>query len=338
MVSPGKRVAMPVLLSVVVHIAAAALAGWVIVARNRPSPPSALPPVRGQASPSAPSSSRENALNPAVSAQAVLQHQSKLIRSHVLAGWQPPPLPRPADHPEKSTHSLGAFLEASGAVSTGKLTSGIQTGPVGGRPLLAQTALPAPRFLGVPVTGDKILLLFDVSRTVAHATARAGMPMQKIRDETARLIQELGIHTRFGLLEFARNYALFRPELVASTHDNRQAALQWLERYFGTEGVLPRNIPHTVSGSPGFLVVLEHAFQLDPDVLFVLSDGSFQRGTGFHSQIPWEEVESTLERLQKARSLPTKIHFVGVAVKPETAPTLRRILAKHGGTLSELAP
>jgi hypothetical protein len=202
---------------------------------------------------------------------------------------------------------------------------------------LSKSALPAPQFLGTPITGEKILLLFDVSRTVANAVAHGGMHMEKIREETARLIEQLGIHTRFGLLQFARNYALFRPKLAVATDANRREALQWLARYFGTEGVLPRNIPNTVSGSPGFLVALEHAFRLDPDWIFVLSDGNFQRGTGVNTHIPWEELEALLQKLQKQRPIPAKIHFMGVAVKPETSQTLRRILAAHHGTYSDLS-
>jgi hypothetical protein len=75
---------------------------------------------------------------------------------------------------------------------------------------------------------------------------------------------------------------------------------------------------------------------LDPDALFILSDGNFQRGTGIRANIPWDEFESTLDRLQKQRISPAKLHFIGVATKPETALTLQRILGKHGGTFSEL--
>lgn len=186
-------------------------------------------------------------------------------------------------------------------------------------------------FLGVNVTAKRILFMYDISVTVANAAAREGMPMTRIRDETARLLDGLGVNTRFGMCEFARNYAFFRNELLPATDPNRAAAKDWLTRYFATDGAMPRGVPNTVTGSPGFLIALEAAFKLQPDVIFIISDGDLQRGSGTTTQITPEEIERELARLQKTLPQQAKVHFIGVGMKPDIERGIRRAITRQGG-------
>jgi hypothetical protein len=191
-------------------------------------------------------------------------------------------------------------------------------------------------FLGIQTNAKRVVLMFDISRTVTNAAARAGMPMERIREETGRLISELGVNTRFGIVEFARNFAFFHPDLVASTPSNQKAALDWLSKYFATEGSLPHGIPNATSGSPGFLVALEAVFRLQPDTIFIISDGSMQRGKGISATIPLSELEQTLARLQAAQASRAKLFFIGVGVPTETETPLKRLLHANGGTFTSL--
>jgi hypothetical protein len=332
----SKRLATPILLSVLLHAAAALLAGWVIITRYRSQPVFEASIVSTQNSAEAGPGTAPPSPSTTATHSAVLRQQAHAIRSSVSSGWKTPPLSSLTPTANRNAPDLQNFLQGSGISTSSQSLAGIVSSlslGAGGSP---QPPLPSPQFLGRPVTGEKILLLFDVSRTVANAAAHKGIPMERIREETAHLIDHLGIHTRFGLVQFARNYAFFRTELAAATQSNREAAKNWLNLYFSTDGTLARGIPRTVTGSPGFLVALEHAFQLDPDTLFILSDGSFQRGSGIRANIPWEEFEATLDRLQKQRALPAKLHFIGVATKPENTLALQRILLKYGGSFSEL--
>jgi hypothetical protein len=181
--------------------------------------------------------------------------------------------------------------------------------------------------------------MFDISKTVATAAAKAGLPMERIREETARLVAGLGMNTRFGIVEFARNYAFFRSELVPNTNANRAAANDWLLKHFGTEGTLPRGVPNLVSGSPGFLVALEAVFKLQPDSIFIISDGSMQRGTSANDTIPLTEIEQTLGRLQGAQAIRAKVFFIGVGVQPGNDKAVRTIFTTTGsGSYTELRP
>jgi hypothetical protein len=94
---------------------------------------------------------------------------------------------------------------------------------------------------------------------------------------------------------------------------------------------MPRNVPNHVTGSPGFLEVLSKVFALEPDVIFIIADGDFQRGSGTTIQITPDEIENELERLQKKRATPATVHFIGVGMKPENERGIRRAIARHGG-------
>lgn len=184
-------------------------------------------------------------------------------------------------------------------------------------------------FLGIDSNGTRILLLYDISTTVTNAVARAGMPMDRIREETKKLLTGLGINTRFGMGQFARNYAFFKPELLPATDGNRADAAAWLDEWFATEGSMKNNTPAIVRGSPGFIEVMKSGFKLQPDVIFVISDGGFYSGSGT-TAIPYEDIDKAIAELQNSLTEPAKINFIGVGMKPENQRGMRRIIARHG--------
>jgi hypothetical protein len=332
-----RRLAMTVLgVSLALHGGLALLAGVWIVAKHFSTPSEPPPTLTAKPLQKPPAKVREQLMQAAASEGVA--HKAAFtdrIQSTRVTSLALPDLPRlPAfSAPTLETGVLSpSFLsEATALAESAGAGVGRGTGGAGANGT-------GVNFLGVQTQAKRIVLMFDISKTVAGAAAKAGMPMERIRDETERLMHEMGVNTRFGLVEFARNYAFFRPELVPSTDANRKAALAWLHTFFATEGTLPRGLPNVVSGSPGFLVALEAAFKLQPDTLFILSDGSLQRGTGASSTIPIPEIEQTLLRLQTSQPYRAKVFFVGVGVAPETEKALRRVLASagSGGTFSEI--
>lgn len=188
-------------------------------------------------------------------------------------------------------------------------------------------------FLGIQTTAKRVLILYDISSSVVTAAQRAGYSMDKIRDETKTLLTALGINTRFGLGEFARNYAFFQSEMLPATDPNRAAANQWFDEWFaGSDGTMKPSTPNTVRGAPGFIEVMKAAFKMQPDVIFVISDASFERGSGdAGAQIPFPELGDALRELQKSVPEPVKINFIGVGMKPKNEAGMRRVIATQGG-------
>ena len=309
--------------SIGVHAAAAVFAGvWVVVRHfakeESPVTPVVLPAVK------IPPPEPERPLNPAAVAggapKAAFADKIQALRPGKINLPNLPRIPLPG-----ITASLDALPPST-------LLAGVDFGGAGapGGGLGAGTGT-GVSFLGVQTQSKRIVLMYDVSTTVSKAAARAGMPMERIRDETATLITNLGVNTRFTLVEFARNYAFFAQELLPATKNNREAAHRWLHTYFAVNGSFPQSTPGTVTGSPGFLVALEAVFRLQPDSIFIISDGSMQRGQRGYDTIPIGDFESRLTQFQQARPQPAGIFFIGVGVSPENEKALRRALLHAGG-------
>jgi len=185
-------------------------------------------------------------------------------------------------------------------------------------------------FLGVTSTGTRVVLLFDISKTVNNSTARAGLSMELIRDKVAELINSLGINTTFGIGQFARSYAFFEKELLPASDPNKAKAKQWLDEWFSTTGSLSSRTPGYTPGSAGFLVVLEEAFKMKPDLVYILSDGGFYRGSGY-DKIPYDEINRKLRELQETLPQPANINFIGVGMKKENLKDMKSIIRSRGG-------
>ena len=309
--------------SIGVHVAAGVLAGvWVVVRHfTRQEAPVAsvvLPTVK------IPPPEPERSPNPAAAAggapRAAFADQIQALRPGKI---KLPSLPKiPLLGSKASLEALPPSNLLAGADLGG---AGVPGGGLGGGTGTGVS------FLGVHTNSKRIVLMYDVSTTVARAAARAGVPMERIRDETATLIANLGVNTRFTLVEFARNYAFFSPELLPATKTNRAAAHRWLHTYFAVNGSFPQGTPGTVTGSPGFLVALEAVFRLQPDSVFIISDGSMQRGQRGNDTIPVVEIEARLTQFQQALPQPSGIFFIGVGVTPENEKALRKALLHAGG-------
>ena len=323
--------------SLAVHALGAIVAGaWIVARHFAAAAPKPEPVLKALAPPAPPITEREQRLQAAaLDGGAEKPTASNRLQSTRIAPLALPALPKLPDAP---ILPLSATNLSSSPFFAGDPTEGEGMGASAGRGGNGAGSAPGVNFLGVQTNARRIVLMYDVSKTVASAAAKAGMPMERIRSETERLVAELSVNTRFTLVEFARNYAFFSPGLLSSTTANRAAATQWLAKHFATTGTLPPGIPGLVTGSPGFLVALEAVFKLLPDAIFILSDANLQRGTGTASTIPLAEIERTLADLQATLPQRAKIYFIGVGASPETEQGLRRIMASIGGSYLPLKP
>jgi len=188
-------------------------------------------------------------------------------------------------------------------------------------------------FLGVQTNAKRVLILYDISSSVVKAAERANYSMDRIATETKELLSKIGVNTRFGLGQFARNYAFFNSELLPATDQNRAAANEWFDKWFaGDKGTMKPSTPNTVMGAPGFIKLMEAAFKMQPDVIFVISDASFERGSAESgAQIPFDELRDALRTLQKGMPEPVKINFIGVGMKPKNESGMRQALGGNNG-------
>ncbi|MCZ6671708.1 MAG: hypothetical protein O7C75_02090 [Verrucomicrobia bacterium] len=191
-------------------------------------------------------------------------------------------------------------------------------------------------FFGIEDQATRIVIAFDISQSVVTKAKKSGVSIRQLQQEAVKLIQSLNANTLFGIIQFSRSYDLFEDYLVAGTKANKQAGVTWLENEFRTDGRSARNwIRSPVNGVQS---VLEAAFAWQPDVIFIISDGDFQRSkpAGGSENVPWKELSRDIHRFQEQSEKDVRIHFVGFQVKPQHKSELQGLIRRYKGQYREL--
>jgi len=191
-------------------------------------------------------------------------------------------------------------------------------------------------FFGIEDQASRVVVAFDISQSVVTKAKKSGVSIRQLQAEAAELVQGINANTLFGLIQFSRSYDIFEDYLVTGTKSNKAAGVEWLQNEFRTDGKSGRNwIRQDINGVQS---VLEAAFAWQPDVIFIISDGDFQRtkSTGGSQNVPWEELSRDIHRLQEASEKDTRLHFVGFQVKPQHKAELLNLVGRYQGQYREL--
>ena len=223
--------------------------------------------------------------------------------------------------------------QVSGLVGTAGLGTGLGSGMGGG----GGTGM-GMSFFGMQAEGERILLLFDVSSSVVNKAERTGIPLTRIREETLKLIEGLPVTSTFSMIQFTGNFKPFGDDLVAATDGNKKAAKQWVEEEWEESGSMSAASRGVISNLRGLVGVLERGFAMRPDVIFLISDASFQwRPTGEGmANIPYDEIQDSLKKLQEEAPEEVPVHMIAFAPKLDDMKEWKRIIRRHGGDFREL--
>lgn len=192
-------------------------------------------------------------------------------------------------------------------------------------------------FFGVQAQGERILLLFDVSASVVNKAEKAGIPLERIQEETIKMIGTLPIRSQFSLIQFTGNYLPFTEELIAATSGNKDLAKQWVAEKWVTSGTMSAASKSVVSNLTGLVGVLERAAAMRPDVVFLISDASFQwRPEGGFKNIPYDKIKEAVEALGDGARGKVPLHFVAFEPKENDVKEWTRIVRGTGGEFREL--
>jgi hypothetical protein len=321
--------------SIVVHGALAILAGvWIVASYIKEEPPKFVAPPQPKIK--VPPQTRQHRMNLAAHAALAAKptFKARLVSLRPTA-FALPEAPKVSMEnlltPDPSVIASNLVTGLSGAAGSGA-GSGFGLGGAGGKGL--GTAID---FMGIKTNGQRILLLFDVSGSVVNKANQSAMPLAKIKQETLDMINKLPVDSRFGIIQFVRNYKMFQPELIAATQPNRDLAKQWIETEWRESGSMPRSGKGVIAPEPnGLPPILRAGYGLKPDVIFLISDGSFERGVATSEKVPEDEFEDLFKEL--TAELPQKIpvHFIGFQMKPADKDFWSKITRRQGGQLKEL--
>lgn len=197
-----------------------------------------------------------------------------------------------------------------------------------------QTGSSSASLFGIEDRGQRILILFDNSATVWNKASAAGVSTDDFVAELSQLIDGLSANTLFGLVPFAQQVGTFKDYMIAAGARNQAAAKEWVLKNVRSSRK-STELDFEVNGIQGALTV---AFQMEPEVIFIISDGDFQRTKTERvsgGDVPWSDVEKTLRDLQRESGLQPRIHFVGFQVEPEAAQAIQRITRRSQGSFKE---
>lgn len=182
---------------------------------------------------------------------------------------------------------------------------------------------------GVEDSARRIVILFDNSATVWRKASEAGVSTDAFVQELSELIDKLNANTLFGMVPFARNVGTFRDYLIAAGKRNQASAKAWIASNVRSRP--STSLRYKIDGIEGALTV---AFQMEPEVIFIVSDGDFQRNPSEGvrgGDVPWEDVYQTVRSLIREYGIEPRIHFVGFRVEPEAAEAIERLTRRYKG-------
>jgi hypothetical protein len=321
-----------ILVVIGLHVAGGLIAGAFVVARYFMSPPAQFEVVRDIRLPAQERQHRMNMAEfDALTPKPSFNDKMASLRPTDFALPDLPQIPMdqmlPLDPSEIVADAVSSLVGAAGVGG-----GGAGAGGLGG-------AGEGFSFMGIQANGRRIAMLFDVSGSVVTKAEKSGLPMSRIREETGKLIDSLGINTRFGLWQFVRNYKAFRPELLPATGPNKEAALEWINTQWSESGQMAASGRGVTSRLPnGIEMLLEDVFKQEPDVIFIVSDGSFWRSMpgGGQEKVDYRELRRRIDALQKNLSSPAQINFIGFEMRPEEKRELSSIIRANRGRLREI--
>jgi hypothetical protein len=321
--------------SIIVHLVLATLAGvWIVSQYIRSEPPKfvAPPPPKIKVLPQTRQHRMNLAAHAGLAAKPTFKARLVSLRPTAFALPEAPKVSMDnllTPDPSSIASSMVTGLAGTAGAGSG---AGFGLGGAGGKGL--GTGI---NFMGIKTNGQRVLLLFDVSGSVVNKANQSSMPLAKIKEETTAMITNLPADSCFGIIQFVRNYKSFRPELIPATLPNRELARTWIETEWKESGTMPRNGKGVVAPTPnGLPPILRAAYAMKPDVIFLISDGSFERGTTQTEKIPNEEFEALFKELAGTALTRASFHFVGFQMKPADKDFWGKITRRQGGTFKEL--
>jgi len=169
-------------------------------------------------------------------------------------------------------------------------------------------------FLGITEEAARFVIIVDTSVTVVNAVTAAGSSMERIRDEAKQLIESLNANTLFGFIQHSRNYDPFKDQLIPATVPNKKTALDWLDTEFRVDGSGSgwRSGPPVDQDRNGILTILNFAFNMQPDVIFLISDGGYfaSQVDGGSRVVPLSDVLALIRKRQKDLPEEARIHAI----------------------------
>ena len=191
-------------------------------------------------------------------------------------------------------------------------------------------------FLGISEEAARFVIVIDFSSSVFNAATAAGTSMDAVKTEIERLIEGLNANTLLGVIIHTRIFLPMQDSLIPATVANKEFALNWVNSKF------PKTAGQSISGArrgPGgvasILPVLDTAFDMQPDVIFLISDGGYFASPG-NRPVELGDALALIRTRQKELPKDARIHAIHFPDPRKIddgriGPRMRSIATRNGG-------
>ena len=192
----------------------------------------------------------------------------------------------------------------------------------------------AAALFGVQDSGRRIVVIVNTSASVVRKARNAGVSIERLHEEVIELINGLQSSTLFGIVQFSQGSRRFAPHLAPAITRNREAATDWIRAEL--RGNPPVGDEELVGHEAGLALALD----LEPDVIFLITDGSLNKrvrisGELKYPEIPYGLLMESIEKKMRASGRRARIHAIGFKMKEKDRRGMAELTRKFGGTLRE---
>lgn len=208
----------------------------------------------------------------------------------------------------------------------------------------------AVSFFGVSDMATRVAIVMDVSDTMFD---RQPGKFNAVKQETAKLVQGLGINTLFNLIIFEGGSVAIFPDMQPATDANKKKAVAWIQSVEGGRDKKGMSYKGTYSkmgtglyegGGTRTDTALKQALSMRPSTVFLITDGEMSRsGGGSQEQgggnIDERELLGIIGDEQKKLEQPSRIHvihFLTKAARDEEEKTLRAVARRNDGRFRQV--
>jgi hypothetical protein len=286
----------------------------------------------------------ERALQHKVQLQEKMKNAPAIIPKRILSSSATKiALPPITELTKRKSATPTPLMAAAGQGGTLALRPGMM-GPVGGTGAGA-----AINFFGIRDRSSSVVIMIDVSDSMFTRTgdAEAGklakhgkeQNFQTIREEAIRLVQSLGPNIQFGIVRWAGGARSWKPELIPATDENKRAAIEHIQSEVDMKTARAKK---GEAGGTRHDLALRTAFDLKPEVIYMLTDGNatIAEHKGGMRPIPADEIFQVAAAGQKNLGRPARVHviyYLTGAEREDERQMLMTLATRNGGQFRPIA-
>ncbi len=177
----------------------------------------------------------------------------------------------------------------------------------------------AINFFGIRDKSSSVVIMIDVSDSMFTRTGDAesgkllkhgaAQNFQTIREEAIRLVKSLGPAIEFGIVRWAGSARPWKAELIPATEENKAAAIAHIQKEVDMKTARPKK---GEAGGTRHDLALKAAFDLKPEVIYMLTDGNatIAEHKGGMKPIPADELLQVAAEGQKGLRKSARMHVI----------------------------